>query len=324
MRNVWKFLKIAILSFAFALLINISSWYFFENEKTEWILFHSAKEMVQLNHFSNISTDNKHNFTQSNKELIAPIWVALAINIGLKHTYDENQKLYRSIPYLVQNIWNNWKVNNNSSTFTSWHLNQWAPNSPSLSKYMNDIQVYSNILNVDIKSFVSQSKNKSDVLSAYDNQLKIQYASAKQSISHLKKKKTIFSKELSDIEKKINISKEQMSKDFNSFNQAETQKNINIFLHLKAQQTALKTQMVFMDQYIKQFEFLNTKTQKIITHLEINKFNIINNIKSEKNQIQLPQMWKKQPPQTQGYKNKKSNNRLIQLMQRNLWGAYPH
>jgi hypothetical protein len=150
-------------------------------------------------------------------------------------------------------------------------------NNTTLSNNILLLREYYNVLRTDIKKMISSSYNKRETLNAYIEQLKYRYNNANAQSRILVKKKTQLSQDLKISGERINIIKKKIDSDFKKFDAKATEKNINDLLVLKAEYNYAKTHIIFINQYLKQYQNLNNSNKKLLDTLINNKEAIIKN-----------------------------------------------
>lgn len=254
MKILIKILKIISLALIFALIFNIANSYFKKGNFTIPSTLNKEKNT------KNLENNNKYKFRKSNSIILAKSWVALTTNIGTKYKQRQTQNLYKDVPQVAKII----------------SEKKYADKS-NLATHLLRIQEYSNILKTDIKKMLASSYDKAETLDAYIEQLKYRYKQAQLSIKLLVKKKAQLSKNLKSSTIKINLLKKEISINFKNFNTKALEKNIDDLLLVKAEYNYAKTHIIFINQFIKQYNSLNNYNKKLLDTLINNKEAILKN-----------------------------------------------
>lgn len=263
MKILIQIIKITSLALLFALIFNFASAYLNDWMKT------IPSSISEVENFSNEWNNNKYKFKKSNSIILAKSWVALSTNIGIRYKQRQNQNLYKDVPIIAKTISDKKYANNTT-----------------LSNNILIIKEYYNVLRTDIKKMISSSYNKKETLEAYIEQLKYRYNNANAQMRILIKKKNELSINLKESWEKINFIKKKIDSDFKKFDSKATEKNISDLLVLKAEYNYAKTHIIFINQYLKQYQNLNNSNKKLLDTLINNKEAIIKNTK-----IVIPNTW---------------------------------
>lgn len=263
MKILIQIIKITSLALLFALIFNFASAYLNDWMKT------IPSSISEVENFSNEWNNNKYKFKKSNSIILAKSGVALSTNIGIRYKQRQNQNLYKDVPIIAKTISDKKYANNTT-----------------LSNNILIIKEYYNVLRTDIKKMISSSYNKKETLEAYIEQLKYRYNNANAQMRILIKKKNELSINLKESWEKINFIKKKIDSDFKKFDSKATEKNISDLLVLKAEYNYAKTHIIFINQYLKQYQNLNNSNKKLLDTLINNKEAIIKNTK-----IVIPNTW---------------------------------
>ncbi len=263
MKILIQILKITSLALVFALIFNFANSYF----KTWSFTIPSNTEYIEEK--NNIWNNNKHKFKKSNSQILAKSWVALTTNIGIKYKQRQTKNLYKNVPAIAKLISDKKYANNTS-----------------LSNNLLQIREYSNVLRTDIKKMIASSYNKRETLDAYIDQLKYRFNSANRQIRVLTKKKAELSKDLNSASTKITLLRKEIDFNFRKFDSKALEKNITDLLLARGEYNYAKTHIIFINQYIKQYQSLNNFNKKLLDTLINNTNAIIKNT-----QIVIPSTW---------------------------------
>jgi hypothetical protein len=124
---------------------------------------------------------------------------------------------------------------------------------------------------------LNSSYNRKVTLEAYIDQLKYRYKSTITEIQSLVKKKNELSNDFNISSNKISQIKIKIYKDFKQFNATETEQNIKYLLKARADYDYAKTHIIFINQYLIQYQKLNNSNKKLLDTLINNKDAIVKN-----------------------------------------------
>ena len=140
---------------------------------------------------------------------------------------------------------------------------------------MQVIQEYYNLLSTDIKNLIVNASDKASTLSTFTNQLEHRYKLATTNIATLNIQKAQHIQELETIQTQVTNIKAKINNDFKNFDARSTDKNITSYLSLKGKYDFHRTHVIFINQYIKQYDFLNNYNKKVLDVLLTNRNAII-------------------------------------------------
>lgn len=254
MRILIQIIKITSLASIFALAFHFSHAYLSDEIKTK------PSWMSEVQTFSDSWNNNKYNFRKSNTQILSNVWVAISTNIWIKYKQRKTQNLYSTVPAVAKYV---------SSKNISDNAN--------LSRHILKISEHNNVLKTDIKWMLKSSYSRSEVLESYIDQLKYRYKWTIIEMQSLLKKKEELTNDYKISSARIDKIKIKIDKDFREFNSSEIDKNIEIFLESKSDYNYAKTHIIFINQYLKQYQSLNNSNKKLLDTLINNKEAIVKN-----------------------------------------------
>lgn len=214
---------------------------------------------------------NKHLYKNSETRSLSVVGVAIATNIGTKHTQ------IRSLPAtLYKDVLSIEEVLNKSQ----------SAGDDIISKNMILIQEYLNISRTDIKSLLSNSYDKSGTLKSYLDTLKTRYNLANRQIASLSQQKQIFETTMVQTNNQIENLKTKISNDFSAVNTQATLENIDKYLELKNTYTTARMYVIFINKFIEQYNYLNEYNSNIANILIQNTDAIIKD-----SYVVIPESW---------------------------------
>lgn len=249
MKILIQILKITILSLVFAIAIHFANAALNDQEFTT-----KPSEMTEVENFSNTWNNNKYKFKRTDEQILANVWVALATNIWTKFKQRSVNNLYTG----VSEVWQVVAAREYSDATNA-------------GKHMQNISEYYNIMKTDVSWMLQSSNHKRETLDAYIQQLTYRYKLATTSITELQTKKTQLQTQLTESVEKVNKIKARINVDFKAFDADNTNRNIDWYLRAKWEYNYARTHLIFINQYIKQYQYLNNYNKTVLDALINNK-----------------------------------------------------
>lgn len=134
---------------------------------------------------------------------------------------------------------------------------------------------YLNLSRTDIKSLLSSSSDREKTLESFISQLELRQRNSRLSMQSLEQQKTLLITELERLESQIEGVKERMETSFSNGNSPQTLENIKRYFNLRELYTVAFTDIVFINQFLKQHDFLTRYNLGILNTLRTNKQAII-------------------------------------------------
>lgn len=138
------------------------------------------------------------------------------------------------------------------------------------------IQEYLNLSKTDIKTLLNTSSNRKNTLEAFISQLELRYKNSVISLQSLEKQKALLLAEIEKNQASIASVKTSMETNFSLSQANETGKDIETYFVLRDEYTQYFTDIVFINQFIAQHQFLNDYNKVILDTLINNKEALIN------------------------------------------------
>lgn len=138
------------------------------------------------------------------------------------------------------------------------------------------ISEYLNLSRTDVKWILDSSSDRRSTLEGFISQLEMRFKNSAMSIASLEAQKTKLVSHLSQIEWKIESVKNNMETHFSTSNASETLDDVDDYIALRQEYTESFTDIVFINQFLKQHAFLNNYNKGILDTLINNKEAIIN------------------------------------------------
>jgi len=243
-KNIIKFLiKISTISVLLVIFFNI------------WIAFFDSNTTQ-----TSIKTDNKYKYIKSDSIILSWAWVAISTNLWIR--YKETKELPATIYKDVMSIW-------------EIMLNKKNAEKNIITNNMLEIKAYLNIMKTNIKSLIQNSRDKSSTLKAFISQAEYRYKASIKSIKNLTTQRGVLELSMKSSSDKINNLKSKIDRDYSWFKTTETLANIAQYVKLKWEFNYSKIYIVFINQLINQYTYLNSYNKILLDTLINNKEAII-------------------------------------------------
>ena len=138
------------------------------------------------------------------------------------------------------------------------------------------IREYYNISQTDIIETLKTSSDRARTLDNFVHQIELRRQWAETSIENLQAQRQIYIRELENITRTANTERNTLEREFSKWNARETLQTSDRFISLRSLQTELESDLVYMNQFIRQYAFLNDYNRSIINTLKVNRQQIIN------------------------------------------------
>jgi len=240
-QSIKNLVKISTLSLIFVL------WFFIINT------FASSWEMIEIKTIPN----NNANYKKIVIKPIANVWVAITTNIWLR--------LNKSKTISESNI------NNKVFSPNDFYLDSDNIKNSIIKSNMLFTSEYFNIMKMNFAWVIKKSNNKSKTLNNLIKQLKIRLTNANSNIQNLTKQKSILIIEYEKINTQIETLKRELEKDFNANNSSRVFTHVDNYYSLKQKEVILKTNIIFINNFLSKYNILNRYNLKLIHTLTINK-----------------------------------------------------
>ena len=247
MSREFKFFLIKMLSLSAILVLSFNIWENLINANSSFI----KKE---------IKKENKEVFKKHNSSNLWTIWIAITTNVWIrfKQMRELPVSIYKEVMSIEEIIWNDKHANNE----LIW-------------KNMIIIKEYRNVLKTDVKKLIDTSYNKKDLLDAFIEQLEFRYTNWINNAKTLINQKNIFTSTMENSKKKLKNLKIKINNDFKNYNSEWSLENINIYLKLKKDYYYARTYIVYINQFLAEYNLLNNYNKKLLDILINNKEAII-------------------------------------------------
>ena len=232
------------------------------------ILFFPEEEAI-----SYADSGNSDMYQSAYSANLGNVWVALSTRIWLKYQSTSwnfsSDSFYREIA----SVWTNKEEKK-------------AIRSDMIAQNMLIIREYLNLSRTDIKSILDSSSDRRATLEGFISQLELRYKNSALSLQGLEKQKQLLLVEISKIEDSIEIVKTDMESHFSASKASETLSDVDIYFDLRGKYTETFTDIVFINQFLRQHAFLNNYNKWILDTLINNKQALIN-----QSYVVIPDSW---------------------------------
>lgn len=144
-----------------------------------------------------------------------------------------------------------------------------------IGKNMLLVQEYRNVLQTSIKNLIGNALNKKDVLEAYISQLEHRFVNTNNQIKKLLEQKSIFEQQLQQSNQKVASLKQKISIDFNNYDEDASLENIDEYLEEKQKYYFARTYIIYINQFLREYQYLNNYNKSLLDVLINNKEAII-------------------------------------------------
>jgi len=220
------------------------------------------------------SPNNNANYKKIILKPIAQAWVAITTNIWYK--LNKNSKINSS------------SIDNKIFSISDFYLNTDNVKNWLIKSNMLFIKEYYNIMNMNFAWVLKKSDNKQKTLFNLVKQLKIRLTNANSNLQTLYKQKSILQTEYEKINTQIETLKRNLETDFNKYEEKKVFTHVDNYYQLKQKQIILKTNIIFINNFIRKYNILNKYNSELVNVLSLNK-----DIISKKSYIVIPNSWTK-------------------------------
>lgn len=254
--------KISILSLIFLL------WFLFLNKST------TINNNIEIKTETKIKTTPNNNANYKNVVIspIANVWVALTSNIWI--WWNKTNSIKET------------NINNKIYKVEDFYLNTESLKNELLKSNIIFTQEYLNIIRMDFNWIIKKSKNKEQTLNNIIKQLEIRFQNANTNSINLNNQNTILIQEYDKITLEIEELKKWLDIDFAHSDSKKVFTHIDNYYILKNNQTILKTNIIFINEFIKRYNYLNNYNKLLLDTLINNK-----DIITKDSFIVIPDSW---------------------------------
>lgn len=215
------------------------------------------------NTLSNITkNENNSNFKKINSSSLWKTWVAISTNIWIKYKQrsETPATIYKDI-FSINEIINDQDLANSEIIWNN----------------MKAIEEYRNVLQVNVKQLIDTSYDKSSMLDSFIDQLEYRYLIWIENIKNLNEQKNVFEESMNSSNSSIEELKTKIQSDFNTNNSDESLNNIDEYLKLKTEYYYARTYIIYINNFLKEYTYLNNYNKLLLDTLINNKEAIIKN-----------------------------------------------
>ncbi len=208
-------------------------------------------------------SDNKQKFQSAYVSNYASVWVALSTRIGISFSEKSGQYSHGGYYKQVIDLWNTQQEKK-------------SIRNKLISQNIIFVREYLNLSKSNIVDLLKSSNNRQKTLESFIHQLEYRGKNAKLSMQNLELQKADLLKQLNSVSEHIENIKQSMQQHFTENNPDAVNSDVDTYFALRAEYTELFTDIVFINQFLKQYAFLNTYNAGILNTLKTNKQAIIN------------------------------------------------
>lgn len=210
------------------------------------------------NSSENTNQTNKNTFQSTEIQRLWKTWVALAINVWTRYT-----QISQTPAYIYSDaLWISQLLQNEDLLNTDWWI---------IAENMLITQEYKNVLKTDIKSLLANTYDKAEMLDSIIWQLQYRYILATNQIKTLISQRAVFEKEMTDSVAQNEILKTKIDADFQKNNATFSVQNIENYVELKNKYYYAKIYVVFINQFLNDYNILNEYNKGLLDTLINNK-----------------------------------------------------
>ncbi len=238
---------------------------------TVWLLF--LVESFSEDKIKKVEAKNSENYKNVVLIPIANVWVAITSNIWMwfnKNSVISEQRINKDI-FKPDDFYKNTNRVKSSIVYN-----------------MTSIKEYYNILKTDFKEEIKNSRDRERTLENIIKQLEIRYTVTNESISNIKKQIDILLAENDRVRSEISSLKNTLEIDFAKSRAQEVFSHLDSYYELKYKEISLRTNTVFLWEFIKRYNALNNYSKLLLDTFVTNKDIIVKN-----SYIVIPNSWTK-------------------------------
>ena len=206
------------------------------------------------------SKENKHNYVKTTDTILSSAWVAISTNLWIR--YKERSEIPATIYKDVMSVWEIIK-------------NKGEADDNLITKNMLQIKDYLNVMRTDVKGLINKSHDKPLTLKAFISEIEYRYKNAAVSMKALEQQRWILETAIIKNDEKINSLRAKINIDFSGSNTVKTLENIDTYLELKKEYNYSKVYIIFINQFIRQYNYLNSYNKTLLDTLINNREAII-------------------------------------------------
>jgi len=205
---------------------------------------------------------NKQTFQSAYTTNYANVWVALSTRIWI--AFSDGESSTNGLSF----------YRNQSGVWASSEEKK-AIRESLIKENMFIVWDYLNLSRTDIKSLLDSSSDRQRTLEWFISQLELKYKNSALSIESLEAQKADLLVYLEQIDTQIENTKVSMEENFSLWQSTQTLANVDSYFELRKEYTQAFTDIVFINQFLKQHSFLNNYNKGILDTLINNKKAII-------------------------------------------------
>ncbi len=208
----------------------------------------------------NPNITNLQQFKWVNNSNLWSIWVAITTNLWTNHKLINElpATIYQDVMSVQEAMFDRKKARDNI-----------------IGANMIAVQEYRNVLQTSIKNLIENALNKKDVLEAYISQLEFRYTNTNNQLKKLLEQKNIFEQQMQVSNQKVESIKQKITVDFNNYDENASLENIDEYLEEKQKYYFARTYIIYINQFLREYQYLNAYNKNLLDVLINNKEAII-------------------------------------------------
>lgn len=139
-------------------------------------------------------------------------------------------------------------------------------------KNMSFVKDYLNILKTNVLDLLDTSSDRKATLENFIAQLELRYKDASLNLKEFSTQLQNLQNDMTSVNEKIASLKTKIDVDFKAFDATSTNENIEEYFSLRKQYTYDRTYIIFINQFVRQYNFLNEYNKKLLDTLINNKW----------------------------------------------------
>lgn len=204
---------------------------------------------------------NENTFQSASITLLWKTWVAISTNLWTKFTQRTElpANIYTDVMWITEGL------QASSASWSTWFM----------AKNMVLTEEYRNVLKTDIKWLLAQSTDKAKILDAIIWQLEYRYRLSTEQMKVLMNDMSTLEREISNTNSQIEKLKSKINSDFLKNDSTASSENIEKYLELKSKYNYAVVYIVYINQFLTDYNRLNEYNKKLLDVLINNKEAII-------------------------------------------------
>lgn len=133
------------------------------------------------------------------------------------------------------------------------------------------MQDYLNLMKTDINELLQNGSDKKTALDALISQLTLRYKNASKNLATTLKQIEYLKQKMQTVDSQVSALKTRINQDFQNADTIATIEDKNEYLTLKAEWTEARTYIIYFNQFVGQYNFLNNRNLVVLDTLTNNR-----------------------------------------------------